>query len=171
MPAEPRFNDGSPLPRTRRYLDHLADLKLADLDRAVLEWREVMRGDDSSAWFGAERRLSDTTARGPHRYWQTALLEDIANIFMSRPWFTYERTPNDAHVTEPSAQYVTTTAMLALLASDVLAPADFELLYRPMARAIPLAALVGPAKGERESLQREPSVPHEVLDHHPEPGR
>jgi len=72
---------------------------------------------------------------------QLPLLADIAELFQRAPWF---RSYGDARAdgfTDASAQYVVTIGVLSLLARAGIDPADFDLLYEPIGRAVPLALL------------------------------
>ena len=128
--------------RGRRFLDHLRGLGMRELARAVHEWRDVMAGPDGALWFAAEQELARAVDASHRQGAQRRLVRALADVFMSRPWFTVAQPGADFRMSEPSAQYVATNTLLALLVHDRLARRHADVLYRPFRNLIPVDGLV-----------------------------
>ena len=116
-----------------KFLGRIAQLEIEELGVAVRTCHRAA----GTAWFAAEDAVAQAiTAAGRHAE-QEVLLEQIAQLFRTVPWFTPAQPGARIHASEPSGQYVATIAMLALLVRDRIGPADFELLYAPFATLIP----------------------------------
>jgi len=123
-----------------KFLGRLAQLDLTALGGAIREWHHaVVTGGDS--WFAAESAVARAIAAGGRYAEQEALLGHIAQLFRQAPWFKPQMPGARVGATEPSGQYVATTAMLALLVRDQIEPHELELLYRPFATLIPIEEL------------------------------
>jgi hypothetical protein len=120
-----------------KFLGRIAQLELEQLGVAVQAWHSAVGRD----WFAAEDAVAQAVIDSARAAEQEVLLEHIAQLFRSVPWFTPEEPGARVNASEPSGQYVTTLAMLALLVRDRLSPAEFELLYRPFATLIPTEEL------------------------------
>lgn len=118
-----------------RFFARLSELSLERLGDAIRAWRAEI--SESGAWHGAEDAVSRAiTATGRHRQ-QWLMLERLFNTFRDAPWFTEGRPGSLIPGSDAAAQYVTTSALLALLVRDVLDSATFDILYLPFQRIIP----------------------------------
>jgi len=136
--AEPRPPGGSV--SAAKFLGRLAQLDLDALGTAIHAWRAAVVAS-GGAWFAAEESVARAIRNGRRYEEQEALLHHITDIFRRARWFVPSAPGARIRATEASGQYVATTAMLALLVADQIAPGDFELLYRPFAELIPVSEL------------------------------
>ena len=122
-----------------RFLERLQQLSLQRLGDAVRAWRgELAR---SGAWHSAEdavsRAITDSARHGP----QWLMLRRVFEIFRDAPWFKEHNPGSHVPGSDAAAQYVTTTALLALLVRDALPDDTFETLYFPFRDIIPADGL------------------------------
>jgi len=123
-----------------KFLGRLAQLDLAALGEAIFEWRRaVVR--DGDGWFAAESAVARAIADSGRYAEQEVLLGHITQLFRQGPWFKPQMPGVRVGATEPSGQYVATTAMLALLVRDQIGAHELELLYQPFAAFIPIVEL------------------------------
>jgi hypothetical protein len=133
-PVRARYGPATVL--VERLFSRLRMLSGADLERAVGRWRALV----GPAWFAAERALGHSTAvrrRRAERYRALQRLHELAG----RRRRLDDPAPGDDPASEAGAQYVVTTAVLALLVRDDLPEDHFALLYAPMAELAPLHEL------------------------------
>jgi hypothetical protein len=123
-----------------KFLGRLAQLDLPAFGEAIREWRHaVVTAGDS--WFAAERAVARGIAASDRYAEQEVMLGHITQLFRDGPWFKPRMPGVNVGAVEPSAQYVATTTMLALLVRDQIDAHELELLYRPFAALIPIAEL------------------------------
>ncbi len=123
-----------------KFLGRLAQLDFATLAAAIRDWREAMRLS-SREWFVAEEAVArEITATGRYPD-QERLLAHMVDVFRRAAWFTSAEPGANVGATDASGQYVATIAMLALLVRDRLRPGEFDVLYQPFARRIPVGEL------------------------------
>jgi len=122
-----------------RFLDRLAQFRLEDFEAVVRRWRVTLR--DSDAWYAAEDAVGDAVARTRRDGVMWTVQDRIYEVFRGSTW--YEQRPPGTPVapSEMAAQYLATTAVVALLVADVLPGAALGVLYAPFRDAIPLAEL------------------------------
>jgi hypothetical protein len=123
-----------------KFLGRLAQLDLDALGQAIHAWRDVVV-DSGENWFAAEASVARAIRDGGRHDEQETLLRHITDLFRRARWFTPSAPGARIRATEASGQYVTTTAMLALLVADQILAPEFELLYRPFANLIPVREL------------------------------
>jgi len=131
----PRAYDGALA--ARKFLGRLALLDLQQLAVAIHQWHRLV----GSAWFDAEADLARAMRDSHRNAERNSWLEEMAGIFRQKAWFTSLEPGTLIGASDASAQYVATTAMLALLARDYLAPPYFQMLYNPFAELIPIDEL------------------------------
>jgi len=133
-------------PNTRAveaFLARLAELSVYDLGRAVGQWRAIATAP-GGPWYAAEDAIADAVeAAGRHdaQAQGTVAMYDVfrrrARGFSARDSFA--RVPGS----EATAQYVSTSALYALVVRDALSPEAFAVAYGPFADVIPLATIDG----------------------------
>lgn len=121
----------------RKFLGRLAQLDVDRIDMAVQQWRQLV----TPRWFAAEEALAHAMQTSGRFEEEEMWLQQMALLFRRQPWFTRASPGASIGASEASAQYVATTAMLALLTRDHLPIEDFDLLYSPFATLIPLDEL------------------------------
>jgi hypothetical protein len=138
--ARPPGRVGSGLLAASKFLGRLAQLDRPALGEAVQTWHRTVVAD-SAAWFGAETAVARAVHEARRHAEQEILLRHMADLFIRAPWFSAEQPDARIDAAAPAGEYVATLAMLAVLARDRLTGSEFEMLYRPFARRIPLEEL------------------------------
>jgi hypothetical protein len=136
--AEPRAPRLVPSPA--KFLGRLSQLDLDALGNAVHAWRSAVAAS-SDAWFAAEESVARAITSGRHHDEQEVLLRHITDLFRRGPWFKPDAPGARIGAVEASGQYVATTAMLAVLVYPEIEAREFELLYHPFARLVPVSEL------------------------------
>ena len=99
-----------------RFFERLQHLNLQGLGDAVRTWRDELAR--SGAWHKAEdavsRAITDTARHAP----QWLMLNRLFEIFRGAPWYKEHQSGSQVPGSDAAAQYVTTTALLALLVRD-----------------------------------------------------
>lgn len=127
---------------TIEFVGRSAQLDLNAVRGAVQSWHAIMR-EEASAWFAAKKTLGNAVVSSGRRRVQEPLLLYVAQAFARAVWYGPEAgragAAPDTQVgaSDATGQYLATVAVLALLVRDHLAPATFDLLYRPFATLIP----------------------------------
>jgi hypothetical protein len=133
-PLRARYGPGTVL--VERLFSRLRMLPGADLDRAVERWRSLV----GPTWFAAERALGHALAASRRRAERYRALQRLHELVWRRRWLD-DLPPGGDRASEAGAQYVVTTAVLALIVRDHLADDRFTLLYAPLAELVPLREL------------------------------
>ena len=124
-----------------KFLGRLSQLDFNTLGEAVRTWHRIA-AESGDLWFIVEESVARAVHDSSRYTEQDVLLRHMSTLFLESTWFTSAQPGVRIRAAEPSAQYVATIAMLALLVRDRLLPDEFELLYRPFAGAIPVDALL-----------------------------
>jgi hypothetical protein len=133
-------------PAAAKFVGRVSRLDLAGVRALAEAWQQLMR-IGSDAWFAAERSVARAVWTSGRLADQDVMLEQMGECFRTAVWYRRPSGvplgPAEARVgtTEATAQYVATTAMLALLVRDHVDSAEFAILYRPFATLIPDAEL------------------------------
>jgi len=126
------------------FIRHLARLDVNDLEAIGRRWRHTVT-TDPSGWFAAESAVGRAVHATGRKMAQESLLEALSDVAKRRGWWRIDRiqTTDGRGLTEAAVQYAATLAVIALLVRDVIAAAEFEVVYAPFAPALPLAELGG----------------------------
>jgi len=116
-----------------KFVGRFAQMDIESVGVTIRTWHRLA----DQRWFQAEAAVAAEIEATMRYSEQEMLLEQIADMFQRATWF-WRSEPGDAvGAAEPSSQYVSTLAMLALLVRDRLDPNHFEILYQPFAQFIP----------------------------------
>ena len=138
--------------QVRAFLRRLEDLDFEDLGSAIRIWREEL----SDGWHEADRAVAAAIRDAERHREQERVLEALYDVFRRAPWFTAEQPGPRVAAADATAQYIATSALLALLVCDRVAPGHLETLYRPFATLIPLSDLARTSDGcGRESVSED----------------
>ena len=121
------------------FLRRLEALEFDELGVAIRIWREEL----SDGWHEADQAVATAIRDTNRHHQQEMVLEALYDVFRRAPWFSAEQPGARIAASDATAQYVATTALMALLVRDRLAPEHLEVLYRPFSSLIPLAELDG----------------------------
>lgn len=138
--------DGQPYgPNSRavgRFLARLADLSVADLGQAVGRWRAIAAAP-SGPWYVAEDAIAEAVHAARRHDAQARGTDALYDVFRRARRFSARASFARVPGSEATAQYVTTTALYALVVRDALSPEAFAVAYGPFADVIPLATVDG----------------------------
>lgn len=118
----------------QRFLDRIATFTVDDFGAIVRSWRDTLRKSDE--WYAAEDGVGEAIARTRRDGEMWVLQDQLYAIFRGAPWYQ-----QNAAAPEVAAQYLATTAAVALMVADALPAEQLRTLYAPFADAIPLAEL------------------------------
>jgi hypothetical protein len=139
--AQPSGTDAAAfVPQTRpvrAFLERLEALDMEQLREAIRVWRREL----SDGWHEADHAVAVAMRDSQRHREQEAVLEALYDVFRRAPWFTNEHPGTRVASSDATAQYIATSAVLALLVCDRLAPQYLQTLYQPFASLIPLADL------------------------------
>jgi hypothetical protein len=137
--------DGQPYgPNSRaveRFLACLAGLSVADIGQAVGRWRAIASAP-GGPWYAAEDAIAEAVHAVSRHGAQEQVTEAAYDVFRRRArGFSTRESFARAPGSEATAQYVSTSALLALVVRDAVSPEAFAVAYGPFADAIPLATI------------------------------
>lgn len=135
---------GPQTPQIRSFLERLEALDMEQLRQAIRTWREEL----SDGWHEADQAVATAMRDSRRHEEQEAVLEALYEVFRRAPWFTAEHPGARIAASDATAQYIATSALLALLVCDRLAPEYLHTLYQPFASLIPLAELERQFRGD-----------------------
>ena len=141
--------------QVRAFLHRLEALGFDELGLAIRVWREEL----SDGWHEADRAVAAAIRDAERHREQETLLEALYDVFRRAPWFTSMLPGTREAASDATAQYIATSALLALLVRDRLAPGYLETLYRPFATLIPLSDLGRPSDGRGRASASEDRLP------------
>ena len=124
-----------------KFLGRLSLLDIESLGEAIHLWHRTAT-ESGDEWFSAEASIADAVHASRRYTEQDVLLRHMSTLFLESSWFTSAQPGVRIRASEPSAQYVATIAMLAVLVRDRLTITAFELLYRPFSKLIPVDTLL-----------------------------
>ncbi len=131
----------SPLPfgpqtaALRQALVRLAALGAQDRARIVAAYRDAER---ASAWAAAETRLAEAITRSGRADAQQALAGPFLQLMRRRAAAPHDDAADLADADLDEVAEPALAALLALLAADLLPPADVQLLTAPLRTAVAL---------------------------------
>jgi hypothetical protein len=117
----------------RRFLANLERLTLDELTRVMREWRRAV----GPVWFDADSRAGMAVTHAGRYIMRLELLDELHEVFRRAPWFKPGAPDSPATGSEASAQYAASTALTALLVSELIEHHVLETLYAPFAKVIP----------------------------------
>jgi hypothetical protein len=143
--APPVWRDHQNVRAAAKFVGRVAQLDIAAIRAAVATWRAIMRAE-SDTWFMAEAAAGRAVLATGRSAPQERLLGEVAMAVLHGVWYRrglLGEEPPETRVdaTEASGQYVASVALVAVLVSDELEAAQFELLYLPFALTIPVEEL------------------------------
>ena len=119
-----------------RFLERLAQLGIDDFDEVVRQWRITLR--DSDAWYAAEDAVGEAIARTRRDGAMWILQDRIYEVFRGGTWYEHRAPGAPVAPSEMAAQYLSTTAGVALLVADELPATVLRTLYEPFRKTIPM---------------------------------
>ena len=119
-----------------RFLERLARLDIEDFNEVVTRWRSTLRATDS--WYSAEDAVGDAVARTRRDGPMWVLQDRVYEIFRGGSWYEHRAPGTPVAPSEMAAQYLATTAGVALLVADAVAGDVLNTLYAPWRDTIPL---------------------------------
>ena len=140
------------------FVHRLGQLDLAELAGIGRTWRSIV-AEDPPMWFAAEGSVGLAVRTTGRQLAQESLLEEFSEVVRRRGWWRLDRieSAEGQGLTEAGVQYAATLAAIALLVRDVVPGREFELIYSPFARVIPLAET-----DERSQRSAEPATPRDA---------
>ena len=131
-----------------RFLAQVAVLQAAEVDGAVLAWRESQRAADGSApapptaradWAAAEEAAAAALVRTRRGDAAWALQDRVHTVVRHAPWRRRPGAPFAGVRSAATAEYLVATAAVALVVADALPPRHLARLYAPFLALVPLA--------------------------------
>ena len=119
-----------------RFLERLSKLGIDDFNEVVRRWRTTLR--DSDAWYAAEDAVGEAIARTRRDGAMWILQDRIYEIFRGGTWYEHRAPGAPVAPSEMAAQYLATTAGVALLVADALPATVLTTLYEPFRETIPM---------------------------------
>lgn len=117
-----------------RFLERFEQLSTQELRGTLERWRAVVgRG----SWFQAEDAVSAAIAATNRYVARDRMQGRLYDIFRTARWFHAEVPGTAVPGNEATAQYVASSALLALMVRERLHAHEFDVLYAPFASAIP----------------------------------
>lgn len=117
-----------------RFFERFEQLSTQDLRRVLERWRAVVgRG----SWFEAEDAVSAAIAATNRYVARDRMQGRLYDIFRTARWFHAVVPGTEVPGNEATAQYVASSALLALLVRERLLAREFDVLYAPFAPIIP----------------------------------
>jgi hypothetical protein len=134
---------------------------------SVIErWRRVVVVPQ---WHDGDRAIAEVLRGEKAHAIQERFLEEIFTMFQRAPWFTHREPGAPVRSTDAAAQYITTTACLALLVRPWIAQSYFETLYYPFEELAP-AREVDAAWQRRRRVHPHPAAPAPQVGEERHPG-
>jgi hypothetical protein len=138
-----------------RFLAQVAVLQAADVDGAVLAWRESQRAPDGTPldsappappaaradWAAAEEAAAAALVRTRRGDAAWALQDRVHAVVRHAPWRRRAGAPFAGVRSAATAEYLVATAAVALVVADALPPRHLARLYAPFLALVPLTEL------------------------------
>jgi hypothetical protein len=120
-----------------RFLQRIAALDLEEFRDVVRVWRDRLRRND--AWYAAEDAVGVAVGLTQRNDEMWRLQDAIYDLFRGAPWYGRRLPPEVVSPPEAAAQYLATTAAMALMVADALPREHLATVYEPFQDTIPIA--------------------------------
>lgn len=149
------------------FLHRVSEMSLETWSSVIERWRKVVVAPQ---WHDGDRAIAEVLRGEKAHAIQERFLEEIFTMFQRAPWFTHREPGAHIRSTDAAAQYITTTACLALLVRPWIAQSYFETLYYPFEELAP-AREIDAAWHRRRRLHAPaaPAAREPREQEHPEP--
>jgi hypothetical protein len=150
----------------RAFLRRVSEMSLETWGSVIERWRRVVVVPQ---WHDGDRAIAEVLRGEKAHAIQERFLEEIFTMFQRAPWFTHREPGAPVRSTDAAAQYITTTACLALLVRPWIAQSYFETLYYPFEELAP-AREVDAAWQRRRRVHPHPAAPAPQVGEERHPG-
>jgi len=121
------------------FLDRVSAMTPADVDAAVVSWRESQHAPRD--WAAAEEAAATALVRTERGEAAWTLQDRIHAVVCGPQWARQRAASLGALRSAVTAEYLVASAALALLVADVLPPRHLARLYAPFLASVPLAEI------------------------------